>query len=395
MKGTEQLKLFHWSGPTSLYLHFPFCVRKCRYCDFNSGPASEEVQREYMELLRSEIRMRAEEISEPYTIDTIFWGGGTPSIMTGEMMHLAMDTILDTYDVLPDAEISMEMNPGTANFEKLSAFRRVGINRLSVGVQSLNDKELLMLGRIHTASEAKNIFELAREAGFDNINVDLMSALPGQTMESWERTLDGILAWRPEHISAYSLIIEEGTPFGTLYDAGQLPDLPSEEEDRGIYHYTEAKLAEFGYHRYEISNYALEGRECRHNVGYWTGHDYLGLGLGASSLIQGRRFVNPADFAEYKRAVRECESESQSLRREEELLTVQDQMAEFMFLGLRLTEGISEEEFMRRFGVGIDGIYGDVIEKQERQALIVREEGRIRLSEYGVDIANYVMADYL
>ncbi len=355
--------------------------------------------------------MRAEELSEKTeacpeqerfarpVVDTIFWGGGTPSLMSGAMMERAMDVLRAHYEILPDAEISMEMNPGTADADKISSFHRAGINRLSIGVQSLNDKELKMLGRIHTAEEAESIFRLAREAGFDNINVDLMSALPGQTMESWKKTLDGVLAWAPEHISAYSLIIEEGTPFATLFEAGKLPGLPSEEEDRDIYHYTKARLEECGYHRYEISNYAKKGKACRHNVGYWTGHDYIGFGLGASSMVRGVRFSNPADMESYRKAIRMYPNtvcaKVNPLRCGEEVLSDQDKMEEFMFLGLRMTEGVSEEEFRNRFGTSISDIYSDVLQKQEKQNLILRENGRIRLSEYGMDIANYVMADYL
>ena len=388
--------------PVSLYLHFPFCERKCRYCDFLSGPASDEARENYMQLLCREIVLRREEVKGP--VDTIFIGGGTPSLMTPSQLSRLMETIYDTFQISADEsdpeiniEISMEINPGTADREKLSAYRRTGVNRLSIGVQSFSDAELQMLGRIHSAYQARKIFGEARKAGFDNINLDLMSALPGQTRESWSRTLREAASLQPEHISAYSLIIEEGTPFAALYDAGQLKDLPSEEEDRAIYHYTGDFLAEKGYLRYEISNYAKEGYACRHNCGYWTGHEYLGLGLGASSDLGGERFHNPSDLKEYREAV-ESGSEN-SLRRERQRMTREDRMEEFMFLGLRMTGGVSERAFKERFGCTLHEVFGDVIRRHISQGVLLRtecgEDHRIALTEYGLDVANHVMAEYL
>ena len=391
--------------PVSLYLHFPFCVRKCRYCDFLSGPASDERREEYTGLLCREISLRADGLflsdqdqnESGYIVDTIFIGGGTPSLMTPEQLQQVMDSLRGHFRIAEDAEISMEVNPGTADFEKLSAFRKAGVNRLSIGVQSLNDDELKLLGRIHTAQQAAEIVRAARRAGFTNLNLDLMSALPGQTRESWSRTLREAASLQPEHISAYSLIIEEGTPFAALYDAGQLKDLPSEEEDRAIYHYTGDFLAEKGYLRYEISNYAKEGYAFRHNCGYWTGHEYLGLGLGASSDLGGERFHNPSDLKEYREAV-ESGSEN-SLRRERQRMTREDRMEEFMFLGLRMTGGVSERAFKERFGCTLHEVFGDVIRRHISQGVLLRtecgEDHRIALTEYGLDVANHVMAEYL
>ena len=245
-------------GPVSLYLHFPFCERKCRYCDFLSGPACAEEREDYIELLCREIRMRASEVTAP--VDTIFIGGGTPSLMTPEQADRLMEAIFSAFHVMDNAEISMEVNPGTADLTKLRTYRSAGINRLSIGVQSFDDAELKLLGRIHTSDQARRIFHMAREAGFSNINLDLMSALPGQNIETWSKTLREAVALQPEHLSAYSLIIEEGTPFAKMFSQKELPALPSEEEDREIYHFTKKFLAENGYRRYEISNYAREKR---------------------------------------------------------------------------------------------------------------------------------------
>ena len=380
--------------PVSLYLHFPFCERKCRYCDFLSGPASDEARENYMQLLCREIALRREEVKGP--VDTIFIGGGTPSLMTPSQLSRLMETIYDTFQISADEsdpeiniEISMEINPGTADREKLSAYRRTGVNRLSIGVQSFSDAELQLLGRIHSAYQARKIFGEARKAGFDNINLDLMSALPGQKVSDWEKTLLQTVSLGPEHISAYSLIIEEGTPFSHM----QLPQLPTEEEDRAMYHLTKDLLGEYGYRRYEISNYARAGYACRHNCGYWTGHEYLGLGLGASSYISGERFRNPADMASYAKAVEE--GDPAALRCEREILTPNEQMEEFMFLGLRMTEGVSVPAFEERFGEKPDRRFSEVIAKHEAQGVILRSKDRIALTDYGLDVANYVMADYL
>lgn len=393
---------YNRGGPVSLYLHFPFCERKCRYCDFLSGPACEETREEYVDLLCREIELRAGEITAPSesaaAVDSIFIGGGTPSLMTPAQAARVMDTIRSRYQVLPDAEISMEVNPGTVDPEKLRGFKAAGIGRLSIGVQSFDDSELRLLGRIHTAAEARETFHAAREAGFDNINLDLMSALPGQNIETWSHTLKEAVSLGPEHISAYSLIIEEGTPFASLLDAGELPDLPSEEEDRQMYHFTKQFLASKGYRRYEISNYAIAGYECRHNCGYWTGHEYLGMGLGASSCLRDERFRNPDKMDDYRKTLMNtCDYNSaETMRRERQTLTMSDRMEEFMFLGLRMTKGISEKEFERRFGVKMEDIYGGVLHRHLEQKVIRRTpDHRIALTEYGLDVASYVMADYL
>lgn len=382
-----------------VYLHIPFCVRKCAYCDFLSAPAGRDVQRAYAGALQREIRGFAGRAAREYCVTTVFFGGGTPSILPASDIAAFMDVMREGFVFAPDAEVTIECNPGTADREKLRVYRDAGINRLSLGLQSANDKELAMLGRIHTWADFLRTYEDARAAGFDNINADLMSALPGQTAASWERTLRNVLALAPEHISAYSLIIEEGTPFYEKYheddeirtDGGVPRFLPSEDAERRMYEMTEELLGEAGLRRYEISNYARPGCECRHNTGYWRGTEYMGFGLGASSLIAGNsgytRLRNPDDLTAYLRG--------DFSGREMQTLTVQDRMEEFMFLGLRLTDGISETEFARRFGCRIDKIYGKVLEQQQRLGLLARREGRVFLTPRGIDLSNRVMAEFL
>ena len=388
----------------SIYIHIPFCIRKCLYCDFLSAPSTPDCIEQYVCALESEIRfspdlngLTAAEIPDDpeIQVDTVFLGGGTPSLLTPDQLERILTAVRKSYRVQDGAEISMEVNPGTADLERLQAYRGAGINRLSIGVQSVDDAELALLGRIHRAGQAEKIFREARRAGFDNINIDLMSALPGQTTDRWEQNLRIVCAWGPEHISAYSLIIEEGTPFAEM----DLPPLPSEEEDRLMYHRTQTVLAEYGYQRYEISNYARPGRACRHNCGYWTGHEYLGLGLGASSLIGDRRFKVTASMPEYLRRIRLAASgeikDPAHYYEEIQQLTLRDRMEEFMFLGLRMTEGVSEAEFRRRFGNPVDAVYGPLLARHTDGGLLERTGDRIRLTEKGLDLANYVMSDFI
>ena len=375
-----------------LYIHIPFCVKKCAYCDFLSGPASNQQIEEYVQALIEEIRYYKEFVKK-YEVSTVFWGGGTPSLLTGEQMKALMETLGQTFFIRQNAEITMEANPGTVTVEKLLACQKAGINRISFGLQSVNNEELKMLGRIHTYEEFLESYEAARKAGFQNINVDLISAIPKQTVSSWEQTLQTIISLQPEHISAYSLIVEEGTPFAKLYGEGcELEHLlPSEEEERRMYERTEELLQEAGYHRYEISNYAKEGDECQHNLGYWERKEYLGLGLGASSLIEETRFHNTDEMEEYLRDA----SNPILLRREQEKLDRQEQMEEFVFLGLRKIRGIQEEKFAEVFGEDIWDCYGKNLERVIKEGLLEREEGVLRLTRKGIDVSNYVFYEIL
>ena len=375
-----------------LYIHIPFCVKKCAYCDFLSGPASNQQIEEYVQALIEEIRYY-KEFAKNYEVSTVFWGGGTPSLLTGEQMKALMETLGQTFFIRQNAEITMEANPGTVTVEKLLACQKAGINRISFGLQSVNNEELKMLGRIHTYEEFLESYEAARKAGFQNINVDLISAIPKQTVSSWEQTLQTIISLQPEHISAYSLIVEEGTTFAKLYGEGCKLEhlLPMEEDERRMYERTEELLREAGYHRYEISNYAKEGYECQHNLGYWERKEYLGLGLGASSLIEETRFHNTDEMEEYLRDA----NNPILLRREQEKLDRQEQMEEFVFLGLRKIRGIQEEKFAEMFGEDIWDCYGKNLERVIKEGLLEREEGVLRLTRKGIDVSNYVFYEIL
>ena len=348
------------SGKLELYIHLPFCVRKCSYCDFLSGNYGEEIRSRYLKTLQQEIRQAASEVQD-YRVTTVYFGGGTPSLLSGGEIGTLMDCIAAGYSLEEDVEITMEGNPGTFTGQKLQGWKKAGVNRLSIGCQSVLNRELQLLGRIHTFREFQKSFREAREAGFENINVDLMSGLPGQMPQDWETSLRTIGELGPEHISAYSLIVEEGTPFAEM-DL----QLPGEELERQMYEDTEKVLAEYGYSRYEISNYASDGRECRHNIGYWKRENYLGFGLGAASLLENVRFSNRSDMEGYLKS----KGEPAKLRQEIQRLSKQEQMEEFMFLGLRMTEGVSEEEFRRLFSCDIHEIYGDILEKYQRMQML-------------------------
>lgn len=375
--------------PLELYVHIPFCVRKCAYCDFLSYAAGRDLQRDYVEALLQEIRSRGRQMKgSRKSIVSIFFGGGTPSILPAEWICEILDAVRREFSLEENAEISLEANPGTVNAEKLCMYRRAGINRLSFGCQSTLDEELKMLGRIHSFSEFLESFSLAREAGFSNINVDLMSGLPGQSAASWETSLRMIAELKPEHISAYSLILEEGTPMYEMQDQYVFPD---EDEERLMYERTHEVLAEYGYGQYEISNYSLPGKECRHNLGYWTGTEYLGLGLGAASLLENRRFSNTTDRDMY---LKYCD-EPEKLEEAEEILTVEERMAEKMILGLRLIQGVSASEFEEEFGQSLREQYGSVIQKYETWRLLEWEGDRLHLTREGISVSNQVMAEFL
>ena len=385
------------NGGMELYLHMPFCVRKCAYCDFLSFPSGAKTQRMYAKRLMEDIGVMGKRYGE-IPVETIFIGGGTPSVPDSGLIVEIMEHVRHAFHVADGAEISMEANPGTVTREKLTDYRKAGINRLSFGLQSANDRELKLLGRIHTWAEFLESFTLARECGFANLNIDLMSALPGQTCESWKETLSRVTDLDPEHISAYSLIIEEGTPFGERYGSEEGRKLlPDEDSEREMYHETKRFLKDCGYERYEISNYARPGYACRHNIGYWTGVEYLGLGLGASSLVGGKRFQVTADLNRYLVFTKE-ELAAGAQYEEIHELSRQERMEEFMFLGLRLTGGVRTAEFERRFGVAIEAVYGEVIERLLKEGLLeasVQTDSHIRLTEYGLDVSTYALAEFL
>ena len=379
--------------PLELYLHIPFCARKCAYCDFLSQVAVRSTQRAYVEQLIQEIACQSA-YYQGYGVTSVFLGGGTPSILEAEEIQAIMEAVRWYFGLQPEAEITIEANPGTVTAEKLLAYRECGINRISIGLQSADDEELKNLGRIHTYEDFLTTYQRVRQAGFTNINVDLMSALPGQTVGSWKNTLKKVLMLKPEHISAYSLIIEEGTPFYDRYHSH--PELlPGEDEEREMYYLTKEVLKEQGYERYEISNYAKPGYECKHNIGYWTGVEYLGLGLGASSYLQGFRFRNEAELDTYMRIRMNEADADEKLHQDIINLSLQERMEEFMFLGLRMTRGVSGSQFYERFGHNMWNVYGAVFRKLQDQGLIEVRMPQVRLSDYGIDVSNYVLSEFL
>ncbi len=374
-----------------VYIHVPFCVKKCAYCDFLSFPANQTIYRDYVAALIREIQSFDKKIDN---ISSIFIGGGTPSVLEGTFIFNIMEALYNKFLIRDDAEITIECNPGTINKNKVSIYKEAKVNRISFGLQSASDELLARIGRIHTYKDFLLSYEYAREAGFCNINIDMMSALPGQTLAMYIQDIQKIVKLSPEHISAYSLILEENTP---LYEhIAAYPSLPDEEIERFMYYDTKKILLENQYHQYEISNYAKGGYECRHNKLYWERGDYIGFGLGAASLIKGVRYKNTENIETYiKKAGKE------SIVCEQEILTKKDCMSEFMFLGLRESKGVCANDFKAQFGVSIYEIFGNVLQKHIDQKLIYSyflDGGKqiwYALTDYGVDVSNYVFSEYL
>ena len=337
-------------------------------------------------MLMQEICGKAEQYAKEYVVKTIFIGGGTPTSVDADLLCQVLEMVKKQFEVGGDAEISMECNPGTADKAALKKYCQAGVNRLSIGLQSTQNHLLQKLGRIHTYEQFLETFQNAREAGFDNINIDLMSALPGQTLADYEQTLRDVMALKPEHISAYSLIVEEGTPF---YDMEL--DLPDEDTERTMYEMTEKLLSGQGYHRYEISNYALKGRECMHNQVYWERGEYLGLGLGASSLIKlfekEVRLKNNSNLQTYLQGDFSCE--------EELVLSRREAMEEFFFLGLRQMKGVSLIDFAEEFGEDTIEWFNEAIDQNVRDGLLIQEGGQLRLTKKGIDVSNLVFERFL
>lgn len=391
-----------------IYIHIPFCIQKCHYCDFLSAPADERSHNRYAGALLHEIRYYGEMLGR-VPVSTVYIGGGTPSCVDASYIELFLKQIRLSFDVAEDAEITVECNPGTLSREKLQTYRNAGVNRLSIGLQSTHEDELRLLGRIHSYEQFLECYDMARKCGFSNINIDLMSALPYQTYEKFMISLKRVIALKPEHISAYTLMIEPGTPFyekyrfdAVLREAGKPTKyLPSEDVEYEIYRQTTRVLSEHGYEQYEVSNYARQGYACRHNVGYWKRVPYLGLGLGASSLLNETRYSNVRDMEGYLRAAARIERReidgvpALNLHETAEKVSRKEQMEEYMFLGLRMREGVTRAGFREAFGVEIEGVYGEVLRQLAEQGLIVKQAGVIRLSDQGMNVSNYVLAHFL
>lgn len=445
-----------------IYIHIPFCVHKCIYCDFLSSPADVHTRKQYVMALINEIYLTREgkcankliknvlqgdntsyeDMEEPavngltsdyalydtvcmadyektimqedisgcvddiksengHIVTSIFIGGGTPSAIDAEDISDILDAVRKNYNVSDKAEITIECNPGTMDKKKAVIYRKAGINRISFGLQSTDNNELRMLGRIHTYEQFMESYKIAREAGFDNINIDLMSALPGQTMESFKAVLEKALSLGAEHISVYSLIVEEGTRLSDNIDS--FPPIPSDDEDRQMYYMTKEMLSSYGYEQYEISNYAQKGYECKHNLKYWERCDYLGFGIGAASLYGGRRYTNISDIGRYMDVLAEITNaldksyvnELLQIRTDMEELSKEDEMSEYMFLGLRKTKGIDITDFKEEFGTDIKDIFGEAIEDNIARGLLIHDGNCLYLSKRGIDISNTVMSDFI
>lgn len=367
-----------------IYVHIPFCVRKCDYCDFCSYARAEDRIRPYFSRLWEEIRIKAADHNGGLPVDSVFFGGGTPTVPEAELLCKTLELIRKEFDLKKDAEITTEANPRSATFEKLAMYKEAGFNRLSIGLQSADDAELKTLSRVHDQEDFLRTYESAVTAGLHNINIDLMTGIPGQTAESLSETLRKVIALKPAHISAYSLILEEGTPFFERYKEGR--GLPSEEEDRAMYRETGRLLREAGFNRYEISNYAKPGYECRHNIGYWTRKPYLGFGIAAASFYNEVRYQKHRDLDRYIGG---------DFSEDREPVDRNGRMEEFMFLGLRMMKGVSFSVFKEQFGTSMEEEFPGTIDKLRSEGLLAVRDGRVMLTERGLDLENYVTGAFI
>lgn len=379
----------------SLYIHIPFCVKKCFYCDFASVSDSPGTHEEYISSVLREMEFCSHEMPESLVAQTLYMGGGTPSLLHPKLVGKLIEAALKNYNLAATAEITLEANPGTVTAESFAGYRSAGVNRLSIGIQSLDDSMLSLLGRAHSAQQARNALSMARSAGFDNIGIDLIHSLPGQTLEHWQRTLHDAVALGADHISAYGLTVEEGTPFSGMLDRNEI-SLPGNDDSAAMYEAAMTMLEASGYEHYEIANFARPGFRSRHNQVYWQRGNYLGFGAAAHSFLRepgfGQRWSNPSGIADY------CSlfSLPQPLPKlSHELLAQTDAMSEAIFLGLRLLEGIAPERFREAFGMSIENAFPGVVERQIARGLLQYNDGRISLSRKGVLLANQVFTDFV
>ena len=375
-----------------IYIHIPFCVQKCVYCDFLSAPASEETKYSYVHALLKEIKKLSIDYKDR-DVNSIFFGGGTPSTLEANLIVEIMRALRENFNINEFAEVTLECNPGTLDEDKAYIYRNAGINRISFGLQSVNNDELKMLGRIHSFEEFRDSFRLARSYGFNNINIDIMTGLPGQTKESLVKTLKTVLAFKPEHISAYGLILEEGTKL--FENISSYPDIPTDEEDRDMYEESRRQITKAKYRQYEISNYAKKGYECIHNLKYWNREEYLGLGIGAASFVNETRYSNTRDLNKYIECMSKNDIKLEDIWENVEKLGLKDAKEEFVFLGLRKIEGISIEEYKEIFNEDIYKQYKNEIESNINKGLLEIEENRLKLTRKGIDLSNSVMSDFI
>ena len=383
-----EIRSSHTAGgkaQSAIYVHIPFCLRRCTYCNFNTYAGLGRLIPDYIEAVQKEI----ERAPETRAL-TLYFGGGTPSLLSPPQVETLLTTVRRRFGLPPEAEVTLEANPGTVDPDRLRRFRDLGINRLSLGVQSAHDDELRLLGRLHTWTEAVEAVRAAREAGFDNLNLDFIYGLPGQTLDRWRATLEAALRLEPNHLSLYALTVEEGTPLADRIARGDLPP-PDDDLAAEMYELAEEMLMEAGYVHYEISNWAQPSHECRHNLTYWRNEPYLGFGAGAASWWAGRRWTNVHHPAEYIARV----SQGESPVDEAEPIPPQLEMGETMMMGLRLMEGVSDARFRGSFGLGLEDVYGDELAEMQRLGLLTWDGEAARLTRRGRLLGNQVFQRFL
>ncbi|QPJ62640.1 MAG: radical SAM family heme chaperone HemW [Candidatus Nitronauta litoralis] len=377
-------------NPFGLYLHIPFCIHKCGYCDFNSHPLEGQDPQAYVNAIAREIETRAESLESSTTISSIFFGGGTPTTLEADQLLFLLETCKQHYQLSSDCEITLEANPGTIKPDFLPHVKNSGFNRISIGAQSFNPDELKLLERIHSGDEIDTTVHAAREAGFGNLSLDLMFALPDQSLETWQQNLNRALDLQPDHISCYNLMIEPNTSFKNLYDSGNLV-MPEETHQLELFQYTIATLKDRGFNQYEISNFAHHGYECRHNRLYWLNGEHLGLGAGASSYINGVRSRNIKSPAKYTQSIITRNSATDF----KEELSPQESMGESLMLGLRLKEGVNINSFEQRYATGLTSVFGDTLTKLLEKKLITLDNGHLALTEQGLYLADSVILEFI
>ena len=370
-----------------IYIHIPFCVKKCDYCDFLSAPADLETKEKYVEALINEIKLNKNKMSE-YVVDTVFIGGGTPSLLEENQISKIMSVLRDNCNMSENPEITIECNPGTITESKLLEYKKSGINRISFGLQSANDEELKSIGRIHNYAGFLESYNLARKCGFDNINVDLMLGIPNQKIEDLKDSLEKIVNLKPKHISVYSLIVEEETPIEKMINSGKLK-LPEEEEERNEYHYTKNYLELNGYKHYEISNFAIDSYESKHNTNCWKQKSYIGFGIAAHSYMNGVRYSNTTDLKQY------LIKSSKEIKTIHEKQNKEDMQKEYMMLGLRMLDGVKISEFKAKFGENPIFLFRKELEKLVNEELIEIDLDNIKLTNKGLDLANLVWEEFV
>lgn len=372
-----------------LYIHIPFCVKKCKYCDFNSFKLNVDEKRKYLDSLKREMELYKENF-EDKSIDSVFVGGGTPSILNEEEIKILFQNIKNNFQIKDSAEITMECNPGTLTLNKLKTMKECGVNRLSIGLQAVQNNHLEYIGRVHTYEEFEKNYYQAKEVGFENINVDLMYALPNQSKEDWMESLEKVAKLNPTHISAYSLILEENTELFNMYERHEF-ELLDEDTDIEMYEYTISYLKSNGYNQYEISNYAKKGFECKHNILYWKCENYVGIGVSASGFLNETRYNNLCELDEYEEIIHSGKKPIEW----EEKLSIKDEIEESIFLGLRMNEGIKFKDFYEKYNFNFEEEYKNEIDKLKKMKLIETKDEGMKLTQKGREISNSVFVEFM